>query len=226
MTHGAEGAEVVTASGDHLHVKPEPLTEVVDTVGAGDAFAAALIRGRLAGWDWWRSTRFASASGAIQVTRHGCSAVFPTAADVADTGDFTTPVDVTGVDIARLQRWQTNRPYLTERSVELLGRLHSTGSWPNSSPTTARDVRRSPLHDRLAAAGARCAESSGWENATYFAPTDADIEFRYTYGRPDWFGYHAAEHRAVRNDVALPYWPQAPVPLCMYVKNNSASNFQ
>ncbi|HYN33915.1 MAG TPA: hypothetical protein VES40_14925, partial [Ilumatobacteraceae bacterium] len=112
-------------------------------------------------------------------------------------------MDVTGVDIARLQRWQTNRPYLTERSVELLGRLHSTGSWPHSQPTTARDVRRSPLHGRLVAAGARFAESSGWENASYFAPIDAEIEFRQTYGRPDWFDYHAAEHRSVREAVGL-----------------------
>ena len=117
--------------------------------------------------------------------------------------DGQPPMDVTGVDIARLQRWQTNRPYLTERSVELLGRLHSTGSWPHSQPTTVRNVRRSPLHDRLVAAGARFAESSGWENATYFAPVDADIEFRYTYGRPDWFDHHAAEHRSVREAVAL-----------------------
>ena len=92
---------------------------------------------------------------------------------------------------------------LAERSVELLGRLHSTGSWPNSQPTTARDVRRSALHDRLVAAGARFAESSGWENTSYVAPPGAEIEFRYTYGRPDWFEYHAAEHHSVRNDVAL-----------------------
>ena len=117
--------------------------------------------------------------------------------------DGVPPLDITGVDIARLQRWQTSRPYLTERSVELLGRLHSTGSWPHSQPTTARDVRRSPLHDRLAAAGARFAESSGWENTSYFAPPGAAIEFRHTYARPDWFGYHAAEHRSVRNDVGL-----------------------
>ena len=117
--------------------------------------------------------------------------------------DGTPPLDVTGVDIARLQRWQTHRPYLAERSVELLGRLHSTGSWPNSHPTTARGIRRSPLHDRLVAAGARFAESSGWENASYFAPPGASIEFRYTYGRPDWFEYHAAEHRSVRDDVGL-----------------------
>ena len=117
--------------------------------------------------------------------------------------DGVPPVDVTGVDIARLQRWQTNRPYLTERSVELLGRLHSTGSWPNSHPTTARGVRRSPIHDRLVSAGARFAESSGWENVSYFAPPEAAIESRYTYGRPDWFEYHAAEHRAVRNEVGF-----------------------
>ncbi len=117
--------------------------------------------------------------------------------------DGHPPCDVTGVDVARLQPWQTNRSYLSERSVELLGRLHSTGSWPHSQPTTARDVRRSPLHDRLVAAGARFAESSGWENASYFAPIDAEIEFRYTYGRPDWFEYHAAEHRSVREAVGL-----------------------
>ena len=118
--------------------------------------------------------------------------------------DGEPPVDVTGVDIARLQRWQTNRSYLTERSVELLGRLHSTGSWPHSQPSTARGVRRSPLHDRLVAAGARFAESSGWENASYFTPIDATmIEFRYTYGRPDWFEYHAAEHRSVRDTVGM-----------------------
>ncbi|HYN34570.1 MAG TPA: aminomethyltransferase family protein, partial [Ilumatobacteraceae bacterium] len=82
-------------------------------------------------------------------------------------------------------------------------RLHSTGSWPHSQPTTARDVRRSPLHDRLVAAGGRFAESSGWENVSYFAPIDAEIEFRHTYGRPDWFDYHAAEHRSVREAVGL-----------------------
>ena len=117
--------------------------------------------------------------------------------------DGTPPLDVTGVDIARLQRWQTSRPYLTERSVELLGRLHSTGSWPHSHPTTARRVRRSPLHDRLVAAGARFGESSGWENVSYFAPPEDVIEFRHTYGRPEWFEYHAAEHRSVRNAVGL-----------------------
>ncbi|MCP3990903.1 MAG: FAD-dependent oxidoreductase, partial [Actinomycetia bacterium] len=117
--------------------------------------------------------------------------------------DGVAPVDVTDVDIARLSPFQTNRPYLAERSVELLGRLHSTGSWPHSYPTTARDVRRSVLHERLEEAGAHFSESSGWENTSWFAPPDADIELRLSYARQDWFEFHAAEHRAVRSAVAL-----------------------
>ncbi|MBD3852849.1 MAG: GcvT family protein, partial [Acidobacteria bacterium] len=117
--------------------------------------------------------------------------------------DGVAPIDVTGVDIARLNKFQTNRPYLAERSVELLGRLHSTGSWPHSHPTTARNVRRSVLHERLEAAGAHFGESSGWENTSWFAPADAEIEFKLTYARPDWFEFHAAEHRAVREAVGL-----------------------
>ena len=117
--------------------------------------------------------------------------------------DGVAPIDVTGVDIARLNKFQTNRPYLAERSVELLGRLHSTGSWPHSHPKTARNVRRSVLHERLEAAGAHFGESAGWENTGWFAPADAKIEFKLTYARPDWFEFHAAEHRAVREAVGL-----------------------
>jgi 4-methylaminobutanoate oxidase (formaldehyde-forming) len=117
--------------------------------------------------------------------------------------DGLPPIDVTDVDIARMSPFQTNRPYLEERSVELLGRLHSTGSWPHSHPTTARNVRRSVIHDRLEAVGAHFSDSSGWENTSWFAPPDADIEFKLTYARQDWFKFHAAEHHAVRNGVAL-----------------------
>ena len=52
--------------------------------------------------------------------------------------DGVPHIDVTDVDIARMSPFETNRQYLEERSVELLGRLHSTGSWPHSHPSTAR----------------------------------------------------------------------------------------
>jgi 4-methylaminobutanoate oxidase (formaldehyde-forming) len=117
--------------------------------------------------------------------------------------DGYPPVDVTDIDIARLSPFQTNRAYLEERSTELLGRLHSTGSWPHSSPTTARNVRRSPVHHRLEEAGAHFTESSGWESSAWFNPSGADIESKLTYAPQDWFDLHAEEHAAVREGVAL-----------------------
>lgn len=117
--------------------------------------------------------------------------------------DGRPPVDVTDIDPARLLPFQTNRSYLAERSVELLGRLHSTGSWPHSSPQLARNVRRSPVHGRLADAGAHFVESSGWENAGWFGSDGFVHTPQLTYGRQDWFDLHAAEHHAVRNGVAL-----------------------
>jgi 5-dehydro-2-deoxygluconokinase len=56
--------------------------DVVNTVGAGDAFAAGLIRSRLRGLDWVAAARFGNACGALVVTRHGCSAAFPTEDEV------------------------------------------------------------------------------------------------------------------------------------------------
>ncbi len=117
--------------------------------------------------------------------------------------DGLPPVDITDVDIARMSPFQTSRPYLEERSVELLGRLHSTGSWPHSHPTTARNVRRSAIHERLEEAGAHFADSSGWENVAYFATPGIAIENKLTYARQDWFEFHAAEHRSVREGVAM-----------------------
>jgi 4-methylaminobutanoate oxidase (formaldehyde-forming) len=117
--------------------------------------------------------------------------------------DGLPPIDITDVDVARLLPFQTNRPYLEERSVELLGRLHSTGSWPHSHPATARNVRLSAVHDRLAAAGAHFADSSGWESASWFGPPGVEVEYQQSYFRKQWFEYHAAEHKAVRAGVAL-----------------------
>ena len=117
--------------------------------------------------------------------------------------DGEAPVDVTGVDIARVHPYQTTSRFRRDRTVELLGRLHSTGSWPHSQPQRARNVRRSVLHDRLAAAGARFGESSGWENVSWFGPAGVDIPHVRTYRRPPWWEHHEAEHHATRNGVAL-----------------------
>lgn len=50
LTHGTEGAELITGSGKHFKVRPEKNIEVVDTVGAGDAFASIIILGLRNDW--------------------------------------------------------------------------------------------------------------------------------------------------------------------------------
>jgi 5-dehydro-2-deoxygluconokinase len=82
LKRGPQGASVVTADGS-IDVPGFPV-EVINTVGAGDAFASGLIARRLQGWDWFEAVRFANACGAIEVTRQGCASALPTEAEVLE----------------------------------------------------------------------------------------------------------------------------------------------
>ncbi len=82
MKRGPQGALVTNTDGS-LEV-PGFKVDVVNTVGAGDAFASGLIWSRLQGWDWLRSCRFGNACGALVVTRHGCAAALPTYDEVIE----------------------------------------------------------------------------------------------------------------------------------------------
>ena len=64
--------------------------------------------------------------------------------------DGHPPADLWDVDIRRCAPFQRNRRYLRERTVESLGLLYAM-HWPYRQAETARGVRRSALHDRLAA---------------------------------------------------------------------------
>ena len=68
---------------------------------------------------------------------------------------------------------------------------------------TARGVRRSPFHDRLAELGACHGESGGWERPNWYAPQGVEPVYEYSYGRQNWFEHSAAEHRACREGAAL-----------------------
>jgi 5-dehydro-2-deoxygluconokinase len=57
--------------------------EVLNVLGAGDAFLSGLMASLLQGKDWADATRVANACGAIVVSRHACSAAMPTPAELA-----------------------------------------------------------------------------------------------------------------------------------------------
>src|SRR4051794_26606910 len=116
--------------------------------------------------------------------------------------DRRMPVDLTDVDVRRLHPFQGNRTYLRDRTTETLGLLYAM-HWPYRQYVTARGVRRSPFHDRLVAAGAVMGETAGWERPNWYAPPGVATEYRYSWGRQNWFERTAAECRAVRDSVAL-----------------------
>ncbi|MEP7208908.1 MAG: 5-dehydro-2-deoxygluconokinase, partial [Casimicrobiaceae bacterium] len=52
--------------------------EVLNVLGAGDAFSAGFLSGWVRGEDYGRCARYANACGALVVSRHGCAPAMPT----------------------------------------------------------------------------------------------------------------------------------------------------
>src|SRR5262249_40350152 len=75
--------------------------------------------------------------------------------------------------------------------------------WPFQQPVTARGVRKSVLHDRLAARGACFRPVMGWERANWYAPAGMEPAFRSGFGRQNWFPGPAAGPRAGREAIGL-----------------------
>ncbi len=112
------------------------------------------------------------------------------------------PMDLWDVDIRRFMPFQGNSRYLHERTTETLGLLYDM-HWPFRQYASARGARRSPLHERIAAARACFGETAGWERPNWYAPPGVEPAYEYSYGRQNWFDCSAAEHCAVREGVGL-----------------------
>jgi 5-dehydro-2-deoxygluconokinase len=78
-----QGPAGVMASrgGEEVVVPPVPV-EVVNGLGAGDAFGGALCHGLLSGWDLEAVMRFCNAAGAIVAGRLSCADAMPAEAEV------------------------------------------------------------------------------------------------------------------------------------------------
>ena len=117
--------------------------------------------------------------------------------------DGVPPVDVTGYAIDRAAGHETSRRFRAERTVEQLGVLFGDAVWPAWKPGSARDVRRSVLHDRLVAAGGHFNASVGWEFAEWYDTEGAHPATTLDFARQASFDIVGREHRAVREDVGL-----------------------
>jgi 5-dehydro-2-deoxygluconokinase len=80
-----QGPAGVLGSGrdGEVEVPPVPV-EVINGLGAGDAFGGALCHGLLSGWELERTLRFANGAGALVASRLACADAMPTEAEVEE----------------------------------------------------------------------------------------------------------------------------------------------
>jgi 5-dehydro-2-deoxygluconokinase len=81
LKRGARGSTVFRRDLSPADAAPFPI-QVLNVLGAGDAFASGFLYGYLQGWPLERAARMGNACGAIVVTRHGCANFMPTLDEV------------------------------------------------------------------------------------------------------------------------------------------------
>lgn len=77
ITRGGAGAELLTASGERGSIAPSASTDVVDTVGAGDAFASVIVLGLARGWPLQEMLERAQAFASAIVAQRGATVSDP-----------------------------------------------------------------------------------------------------------------------------------------------------
>lgn len=112
------------------------------------------------------------------------------------------PMELIDVDIRRMQPFQSNRNYLRDRTTETLGLLMDM-HWPNRQYETSRELRRSPFHDRLIAAGAVMTEAAAYERPGFFRRSAESGDFGYSYAAQAWDGACRREVLNTHEQVTL-----------------------
>jgi 5-dehydro-2-deoxygluconokinase len=122
--------------------------EVLNVLGAGDAFSAGFLSGWVRGEDYAACTRYANACGALVVSRHGCAPAMPTRAELdyylAHAADIPRPdQDAT---LTRLHR--VTAPRTPREQVFAFAFDHRT-QFLELARETGADVARLPQLKRL-----------------------------------------------------------------------------
>src|SRR5262245_64013962 len=99
-----EGA--IPASLDEAFNGSGVTVEVLNVLGAGDAFSAGFLSGWLRGEDYDACCRYANACGALVVSRHGCAPAMPTRVELDHylAHAKSIPRPDRDVDLTRLHR--------------------------------------------------------------------------------------------------------------------------
>ena len=112
-------------------------------------------------------------------------------------------MDLWAFDARRFGALHAQGRYLEARAIEAYASYYKI-HWPGEEPHTARDLRRSPLHQRLFAANAVFGSKFGWERVNWFAVDEQATDDVPSFeGKPNWFDAVREECAAIRERVAL-----------------------
>ena len=95
-----------------------------------------------------------------------------------------------------------NLRYAVQRAVDSYEDEYAI-VYPYQERAAGRPAKTSPIHGRLANAGAVFGARNGWERPNWFAPPGVEAADRPSFRRANWFEPVGAECRAVRERVGL-----------------------
>lgn len=111
--------------------------------------------------------------------------------------DGRAPMDMWEVEVARTDPRTAEPSHMQDRMKETVSDLFAL-HWPYKQPKSGRDLRRSPLHDRWAAAGAQFGLTAGWELGLWYGPAQP-----YSVGAQGWWPIAEVEAGVMESGAAL-----------------------
>ena len=112
-------------------------------------------------------------------------------------------MDLWPFDVRRFSGVHAQPRYLETRAIEAYASYYKV-HWPLEESQAGRNLRLSPLHEKLKSAGAVFGSRAGWERPNWFAPAGAEGKDIPSFeDKPNWFSHVAEEHRAIREHAVL-----------------------
>ncbi|MBE9475773.1 MAG: FAD-dependent oxidoreductase, partial [Proteobacteria bacterium] len=116
--------------------------------------------------------------------------------------DGRPSLDLWPLDCRRFGPHHGTRAFMYPRAVEHYAH-HYKMRYPGQEHETVRQLRLSPLYQRLKDQGAVYGSKNGWERPLWFAPKGVDAVDQLDFLNPGWHRFAAEEHKVVREGVAL-----------------------
>lgn len=168
---GALGCSVfegpIPADWDQVALHSGVRVEVLNVLGAGDAFMSGLLRGWLNDEGWQQACRYANACGALVVSRHGCAPAMPTKQELDDylTREQSVPRPDQDERLNHLHRTTTRKQQWPELCVSAFDHRKQLLDMATEAGASADEIPRLKMllleANRQAAAAAGLAHNGG-----------------------------------------------------------------